>query len=126
VTWVRQRALGLVVLGLFVLSWAGQAVFQAAEFLDTQREHGQEIGTGIWSAWRSADFWEEFWRATLENWQSEWLQVATFVILTSFLVWKGSAESSDSDERIEAKLDELLGPERARRVEARLPEKYRR
>jgi hypothetical protein len=30
----------------------------------------------------------EFWQATLENWQSEFLQLASFVILSAYLVYK--------------------------------------
>jgi hypothetical protein len=36
------------------------------------------------------------------------LQLASFVIAAGYLVWKGSSESGDSDERVEAKLDALL------------------
>ncbi len=52
--------------------------------------------------------------ATFENWQSEFLQLLTMAVLTSFLIYKGSAESRDSDDemqetlaRIERRLDEL-------------------
>lgn len=39
---------------------------------------------------------------------SEFLQLASFVVLTSFLIFEGSAESKDSDERLEAKVDSIL------------------
>ncbi len=58
-----------------------------------------------------------FWRwgeATFENWQSEFLQLFTFVVLTTFLVHRSSHESPDTDydteaslRRIEAKIDAL-------------------
>jgi hypothetical protein len=44
---------------------------------------------------------------TDENWQSEFLQVLAFVTLTSFLIFKGSPESRDSDGEIQAKLDRI-------------------
>lgn len=57
------------------------------------------------------DFVADFSRATLENWQSEFLQLFSFTVMTALLIHKGSAESKDSDEemqqalaRIEAKL----------------------
>jgi hypothetical protein len=50
--------------------------------------------------------------ATLENWQSEFLQLFCMVVFTAFLIHKGSAESKDSDEKTEASLrriEEKLG-----------------
>ena len=35
----------------------------------------------------------EFWESTAENWESEFLQMAAFVVLTAFLKQKGSPES---------------------------------
>ena len=46
---------------------------------------GSYLGTG------------HFWEATGENWESEFLQMALFVILTTFLYQKGSAESKRVD-----------------------------
>lgn len=43
-------------------------------------------------------------KATLENWQSEWLQLLTFVILTAYLIHRGSHESKDTDEKVDAAL----------------------
>ena len=50
----------------------------------------------------------------LENWQSEFLQVFVFIVLTTFLVQRKSHESPDTDydteaalRRIEAKVDRL-------------------
>lgn len=39
-------------------------------------------------------------QATFENWQSEFLQLLSFVVLTSFLIHKGSHESKDGDEEL--------------------------
>jgi hypothetical protein len=57
-----------------------------------------------------------FLRATLENRQSEFLQLLTFVVLTTYLVYKNSAESRDGQDeikqavdRIEEQLKELQG-----------------
>ena len=65
----------------------------AEEFLAEQSEHGQVahvFGDGgyVWN-------WA---RTTLENWQSEMLQVFVMVVLTSFLIFKGSPESRDGDD----------------------------
>ncbi len=39
----------------------------------------------------------QFWSATFENWESEFLQMSAFVVLTSFLFQKGSSQSEDPD-----------------------------
>ena len=45
--------------------------------------------------------------ATLENWQSEFLQLLTFVVLTAYFIHKGSHESKDEDERVESMLHDI-------------------
>jgi hypothetical protein len=47
----------------------------------------------------------------MENWQSEFLQLLTFVVVTTFLIHKGSHESKDTDDEMMAML---------KRIEARL------
>ena len=39
---------------------------------------------------------------------SEFLQLAAFVVLTAILIFEGSAESKDSDDRLEAKIGVIL------------------
>jgi hypothetical protein len=84
---------------LFLLSWAGQAVAQWQEFTDEQASHGQSVEMG--------DFAAAFSQATFENWQSEFLQLFSFVVLSALLIHRGSAESKDSDERMEASLQRI-------------------
>lgn len=110
--WWRRTSSFLIIFVLFVLSWVGQLFAEAAVFIDEQREHGEKVSS-VWDALSMADFWEQFWQSTLENWQSEFLQVSTWVLVgaVGYGLWKrfgGSSESKDSDERIEAKVDELL------------------
>lgn len=120
--WVRDRSLGVLFVSLFLVSWVGQLYFEWKVFADEQDAHG--ASPVFWSA----DFWETFWQSTLENWQSEFLQLATFAIAAAYLVFKGSSESPDSSERMEQKLNALLerqgiDPEE---LEAELPPKYRK
>jgi len=75
------------------------------------RVHGEALAV--------SDFLVQFGQSTLENWQSEFLQLFSFVVFSAVLIHKGSAESKDSDEemqaalkRIEKRLDELE-PKRA-------------
>jgi len=98
--WVKRYGLSLVLVTLFLTSWVGQFVSQAIEHGNEAREHG---GTFEWS-----DFWPAFWKATFENWQSEFLQVLCFVLLTAKLIHRGSHESREGQDRMEAKVDAIL------------------
>ena len=42
---------------------------------------------------------ENFFSALFENWESEWLQMATYVVLTAYLFQRGSSESRDPDDK---------------------------
>lgn len=100
----REFGLGLALLILFVASWVGQLIAQWQTFTDEQRAHGEDPAYG--------DFAAEFAQATLENWQSEFLQLFSFVVLAALYIHKGSGESKDSDNNIEASLrriEEHLG-----------------
>ena len=90
----RDNGLTIVLTALFLIFWAGQSLAGYREHNNEQREHGQaEIGFS--SYLRSAHFWE----ATSENWESEFLQMFGYVILTAILFQRGSAESKDPEKR---------------------------
>ena len=91
---------------LFVFSWTLQTWMGWNEFVSEQEQLGQP----------AEPFGDDgyFWRwgqATFENWQSEFLQVFVFIVLTTFLVHRKSHESPDTDYDAEAAL---------RRIEARV------
>jgi hypothetical protein len=52
--------------------------------------------------------WQSFWEGTFENNSSEFLQLLSFVVLTSFLIHRGSHESKDGSDRLEGKIDNLI------------------
>jgi hypothetical protein len=59
-------------------------------------------------AYRPEGFdWQAFWEGTFENSTSEFLQLFTFVVLSSVLISRGSPQSKDGDERMEAKIDAI-------------------
>lgn len=90
----RQNGLSIV-LGFFLLiCLAGQAVSGHMEYNEDQREHGQPAVS--FSTYLTTG---HFLEATMENWESEFLQMFAFVILTAFLFQKGSAESKKLDEK---------------------------
>ena len=84
---LRDYSLGWALLALFLLSWAGQAFTQYHEFTQQQTVHGQPPVVG--------EFWMEFWSRTFENWQSEFVQLLTFVALSKLLFFRGSPEAKD-------------------------------
>src|SRR5215203_276964 len=45
-----------------------------------------------------------FFSATFENWQSELLQLFSMVVLTAYLIHRGSHESKDQDEEVDQTL----------------------
>ena len=90
--WLRDRALGVLFVSVFLVTWAGQLVFEWLDYANDERTHGAD--PKFWSE----GFWATFWQSTLENWQSEFLQLFTMAIFTAFLIHRGSTESRDSDE----------------------------
>jgi hypothetical protein len=85
----RENGLSIVWLGLFFFTFMiGQTVFGQLEYNEDQREHGGSEVT-IFAYLTTPHFIE----ATMENWESEFLQMFLYVVLTAFLYQKGSAES---------------------------------
>jgi hypothetical protein len=95
----KNYNLSVVLACLFLLSWLAQYIFQWQEFVSNQQAHDQAI--------TFAEFLPQFLASTFENWQSEFLQLLSMAILTSFLVHKGSAESRDSDDKMQATLADI-------------------
>ena len=97
-TW-KNFGLSIAFCILFFLSWILQGVAQWQEFTDEQRSHNEPVEVG--------DFVAAFSKSTLENWQSEFLQLFSFVVLSALLIHKGSAESKDSDDEMQQALSRI-------------------
>jgi hypothetical protein len=89
----RNNGLTLVIMGLFLGTWVGQAGTGLREHNNQERQHGG-AAMGMGEYLTSGHFWE----ATAENWESEFLQMGMFVVLTCFLYQKGSPESKDPED----------------------------
>ena len=89
---LKDNGLTIVLLALFAISIAGQwfAGWHVAN--QDLAEHGR-AAMSLASYTVSPDFLS----AVFENWESEFLQMATYVLLTAMLVQRGSAESRDPD-----------------------------
>lgn len=89
---LRDNGLSLALFGLFLLSFLGQAFSGMHRYNDDQNEHGNPT-LSLKEYVTSDDFLE----GCAENWESEFLQLFTFVLLTRFLYQKGSPESRDPE-----------------------------
>ena len=90
----REHGLVLVTFGLFFVTFlVGQTLTGIREYNDAQLQHG-DVAVSIWQYLGSGHFRE----ATFENWESEFLQMGVYVLLTVWLRQKGSAESKKLDE----------------------------
>ena len=88
----RHHGLSIVLLGLFLASMIGQTLTGWFAYNEEQSSHGEArvrlveyLGSG------------HFGEATFENWESEFLQMAFYVLLTIGLFQIGSSESKRPD-----------------------------
>jgi hypothetical protein len=86
--WLYSNSLLLVMGFIFLTAWFAQSVSGWTIFNDEQVAHG-EPELSWWGYIGTSDFWE----ATFQNWQSEFLAVGSFAVLTIYLRQRGSPES---------------------------------
>ena len=109
-----------VTLALFVGSLRGHWLFAWFAFVSEQAQHSQSPEV--------RDFIIQTTRDTLENWQSEFLQLIWQVSGLALLYHVGSPQSKDGDDRLEEKIDLILQAvdENGKREIARLDHAYHR
>jgi len=88
----KDNSLSIVFFSFFILSLIGQAITGIKVYNEEMAQEGgkqvdmfQYLSTG------------HFIEATFENWESEFLQMALYVLLSMFLFQRGSSESKDPD-----------------------------
>ncbi|MBE1526900.1 glycerol uptake facilitator-like aquaporin [Sphingopyxis sp. OAS728] len=90
---LKDNGLTIVLLLLFAGSIAGQWLTGWHVAVEDAVRHGEPAMTlGAYS------FSPEFLSSVFENWESEFLQMSAYVVLTAMLIQKGSAESKDPDD----------------------------
>jgi hypothetical protein len=90
VRWLRDNGIASVFLALCLVTIAGEALVGHRLFNEEQMaHHGSTMG--FWRYVASSDFGSRI----MENWQSEFLQFATFILATVWLVQRGSSESKE-------------------------------
>ena len=96
----KKKGYVWVTLSFFLFSLALHWIFGWQAFVNEQLAHNQPV---VFS-----DYFIEMMRNTMENWQSEFLQLIWQVAGLSILLYVGSPTSKEGDERKEAKLDYII------------------
>ena len=91
--WLRDHGLLIANLALFVIFFGGMVLSGVRVYNSEQLEHGQQA-VSLGGYLLSGAFCE----ATFENWESEFLQMGMYVVLTAFLFQRGSSESKPIDQ----------------------------
>jgi len=91
--WMWFNALSLVMFGAFLLFIVLQSIFGWHVRNEELAQYGQPAD-GYWAYLGTGHFVE----AVFENWESEFLQMGSYVLLTAYLVQRGSPESKPLDE----------------------------
>ena len=73
----RTFGLSLAFCGLFLVSWIAQGIAEWGSYRAEQVAHGERATLSGYTV--------EFGQSTLENWQSEFLQLFSFVVLSALL-----------------------------------------
>lgn len=89
---IYKHSLSIAFILLFFISWAGHLYGSFLSF-NEERIIQHKIPVHIIHFLKEPQFWFE----TFQNWQSEFLSVASIVLLTIFLRQKGSPESKPVD-----------------------------
>jgi hypothetical protein len=101
----RNNSLSIVFFLFFVIALVLQAVTGLKEHNEEMmNDGGQVLNMGQYL------FSGHFLQSTFENWESEFLQMAMFLVFSMFLYQKGSSESKDPDK--EEEVDREPNPRR--------------
>jgi hypothetical protein len=108
-----------VTLGFFAITLVGHWLFGWFSYVGEQQAHAQPI--------QFSDYLVLMMRDTFENRQSEFLQLLWQVGGLAFLLYVGSPQSKEGDDRMEAKIDAILkrmDPENGERLIQTIDDDY--
>jgi hypothetical protein len=97
---VKKYGFAWVTLGFLMISLVGHWVFGWFAFVNEQSLHGAPVDL--------SGYVVELLRQTFENWQSEFLQLLWQVVGLTILLYVGSPQSKESEDRTEAILEAIL------------------
>lgn len=118
---MKRYAYGWITAAFFLVSILGHWIFGWYAFADEAREHHQLPQLSAYLV--------EMGRDTFENWQSEFLQLLWQVLGLAYFLYVGSPASKENDDRLEAKIDELMkmaGGDRAQALIDEIDKRYLR
>ena len=116
---VQKARVLWVTLGFFVVSLSAHRLFAWFSYVEEQKDHNQPIEFN--------GYFNETFRDTMENWQSEFLQLMWQVAGLSLLWYIGSPQSKEGNDRLEEKIDFIikrLAPENAKQLLKEWDKKY--
>ena len=90
---IYEHSLSLSFFALFLVSISLHALAGAAVYNEEQAEHGAGQALSVLQYAETSRFWFE----SFQNWQSEFLAIASVVVLSIFLRQRGSPESKPVD-----------------------------
>ena len=96
----RKYAYAWVTVAFFLISLGLHWLFGWYAYQDEATQHGQSPD--------SYGYLIQMMRDTMENWQSEFLQLLWQVVGLAYFLYVGSPSSKENDDRLEAKVDALL------------------
>jgi len=121
---LRDNGLSIAMFGLFLVFLIAQSIAGYKTNNSDNEEHGQPPESYVEYLTSGA-----FVEATFENWESEFLQMGAYVVLTALLIQRGSPESKkpggdevDADPRAQGDDPETPGPVRRGGLALRLYE----
>src|SRR5688572_29560881 len=89
---LKDNGLSIALLVMFLLTVTGQYVTGWHVYSEGEMQHGR-VPVNLLGYVAEGHFLE----ALFENWESEFLQMAVYVVFTIFLFQKGSSESKDPE-----------------------------
>jgi hypothetical protein len=96
----KKRGYLYVTIMFFAVSWLVHGITAYNQFVEEQNEHGQPVEMNL--------FWNEFIRQTMENWQSEFLQLSWQIGGLMILFAVASPQDRIGEERKEKILEKIL------------------
>jgi hypothetical protein len=97
---IKKFGFAWVTLGFLAVSLVGHWLFGWFAYVDEQQLHDAPVETGGYVI--------EMLRDTFENWQSEFLQLLWQVVGLTLLLYVGSPQSKESEDRTEKMLEEIM------------------
>jgi hypothetical protein len=115
----KRYGYGWVTLGFFIISLIGHWLFGWFSYISEQQAHQRPV--------QISEYVVQMSRETLENWQSEFLQLLWQIGGLALLLYVGSPQSKEGDDRMEAKIDAILmavSPNEADKLLQEIDEEY--